>query len=314
VRERVRTIAPPDLYGLAAGELLEALERGHIVRFPRCPVELPEAHDLAFLIERVPQGLARKNVSYHPEADRVVGLDAPVEEIRRAHRILKEHMARVETFLARVAPELVSGWTPGTSSFRPMEERGRNLKPHASNELVHVDAGAYGATHGDRILRFFVNINPTEDRVWATRGTFPELYTRYGCAAGVAPSRAGAGRLREGPIDHLRSAVLRAASAAGLPLARVLDSSPYDRLMRRFHNFMKDSPDFRSGRDGYEELRFGPYSAWMVFTDTVSHACLAGRFALVNTFLVPLANCARQDLAPYAILQRTPDEAAAAEA
>ena len=62
--------------------------------------------------------------------------------------------------------------------------------------------------------------------------------------------------------------------ALGALILKVLDSSPYDRTMRRFHNYMKDTPSFQQQQDGHEEFRFPPFSAWMVFTDMVSHACL----------------------------------------
>jgi hypothetical protein len=41
----------------------------------------------------------------------------------------------------------------------------------------------------------------------------------------------------------------------------------------------------------------------MVFTDTVSHACIEGRFAFVDTFVVRLASCRHPELAPIRILQ-----------
>lgn len=41
----------------------------------------------------------------------------------------------------------------------------------------------------------------------------------------------------------------------------------------------------------------------MVFTDMTSHACLDGRFALVDTFIVPLANRRFRDMAPMGILE-----------
>ena len=40
----------------------------------------------------------------------------------------------------------------------------------------------------------------------------------------------------------------------------------------------------------------------MVLTDSVSHACIRGQHALVDTFLVPLANCRLPAEAPYRIL------------
>ncbi|HMC33856.1 MAG TPA: Kdo hydroxylase family protein, partial [Myxococcales bacterium] len=138
------------------GDWADALEQGRIVHFAKCPIPLPSPDDQGFLREGLSPFLRRKNVSYYPGAEKLAGIQAPALVRDRAQRILREHWFQVREFLERAMPGFTRGWTPGTSSFRPMEERGRGLSPHASNELVHVDAGAYGATHGDRILRFFV--------------------------------------------------------------------------------------------------------------------------------------------------------------
>ncbi len=280
--------------------LSDELEAGAVLFFPTSPITLPSAEDQVFLRGSLGERLKRKNVSFHPEAGKVVGMDGEPELRKRTQAILSAHSRRVQDFLQQALPSLVPGWTVGTTSFRPLEEKGRNLSAHASNELVHVDAGAYGATNGDRILRFFCNLNLTQDRVWATKGAFPELYRRYGKQAGIAPPRR---TLERGALGKARHGLLRGFSSMGLPLARVLDSSPYDRAMRRFHNFMKDTPAFQETREGHQEFRFPPFSSWMVLTDMVSHACLSGRYALVDTFLIPLENCRRQELSPKHILQ-----------
>lgn len=288
---------------LAPDTLGDALERGEIVHFPRCPIELPDEADLKFLREDLATHLRNKNVSYHPETDSVPGLKkSDPARTERAQRILKQHARRVEAFLTRTMPTLTRDWTVGTSSFRPIQEKGRNLSAHASNELVHIDAGAYGPTHGDRVLRFFVNVNPVEDRVWATRGTFPELYARYGRAARITPDMRKRASLERGALDQLRTGFLRTLAAAGLPQAMLIDSSPYDRAMRQFHNYMKDEPAFRDDTASEVELRFAPFSAWMVLTDMVSHASVSGQYALVNTFVLRLASCRLPELAPYRIL------------
>lgn len=284
-------------------EISDLLESGEIIHFPVCPFDLPDEGDQILLRETLPARLKLKNISYHPEADTVRGLQGNGDLANRVHEILTDHSRKVRGFLDRVIPSVTRDWTMGTCSFRPMEERGRNLKPHASNELVHFDAGAYGATNGDRILRIFVNINPSEDRVWATKGGFPELYRKYGEAAGVRETRPGPAYLEKGPLDHARTAFLGLLASAGLPMARVLDSSPYDRVMRKFHNYMKDTPAFQQDAEHHRELRFAPYSAWMVFTDMVSHAAVSGRYCLVTTGLVPLANCRHPELAPINILR-----------
>lgn len=297
------TFTKDQLARLGPTDLSDELERGRIVHFSECPVELPPPEDLAFLREEMPKHLKLKNISYHPEADRIFGIRGDRQVVERTRRILKGHSARVQEFLRGAIPTLARGWQPGTSSFRPLQERGRNLSAHASNELIHVDAGAYGATHGDRILRFFVNVNPSEDRVWTSKGAFPELYERYGRQAGVAPANgAGGRRLEEGFLDRLRTATVKALAAV-IPPARLLDSSPYDRAMRRFHNFMKDTPEFQAAPGGHREFAFKPFSAWMVFTDMVSHACISGQYAFIDTFIVPLANCRRPELAPINILR-----------
>ena len=275
-------------------DLAGALERGEIVRFSGAPIALPSADDQEFLRTALAPFLARKNVSLYPEANRLTGLEAPPEVKERARRILAGHSARVRTFLTSAMPAFTRGMRVGTSSFRPLEEEGRDLSRHASNELVHVDAGAYGATHGDRILRFFINLNPSRDRVWITKGTFRELFAEHRKSAGIE-----VGDLRPNPAERMLGGALRAASRP-FPMLRVLDSSPYDRRMRRFHNWMKDTPSFQESPS--RTVTFEPFSAWMVLTDGVSHACIRGQHALVDTFLVPLANCSLRSETPFRIL------------
>lgn len=300
------TFTKEQLAAAGPNDLSDALESGKIVCFPECPIELPSAEDLEFLRQEMPKHLSSKNISYHPEADKIIGIKGSREVVDRAQRILKENNARVQAFLKKSIPALARDWMVGTASFRPLQERGRDLPTHASNELVHVDAGAYGATHGDGIIRFFVNVNPVEDRVWVTKGAFPELYRRYGREAGVAPSNGADGRaMDEGILDRMRTSFLRGASAL-VPSAKFLDSSPYDRAMRRFHNYMKDTPAFQSTPEGHQEFRFKPFQAWMVFTDRVSHACLSGQHAFADTFVVRLGSCRLPEMAPINILKSRP--------
>ncbi len=283
----------------------DALEGNRIVWFPTCPLPLPNAATLDFLRRELPSRLKLKNISYHPEAGKVSGIEADEATVLRVTDALRAHLNDVSAFLRRVTGDLTDGARIGTCSFRPIEEKGRDLKPHASNELVHVDAGAYGATDGDRILRFFVNVHPDRDRVWATKGSFQDLLERYGTRSGLLDE---AGRLcvsiTKGGGDRVLSTLI-AGLARLNPLATVLDSSPYDRAMRRLHNYMKDDPEFRADPSGYQELRFPPNTAWMVFTDGVSHASLEGQFALVTTMIVRRERMRWPERAPFnALLAR----------
>ena len=280
----------------------DALEANRIVWFPTCPVPMPDSATLDFLRRELPARLKLKNISFHPEAGKVSGIEADAATTLRVTDVLRSHLNDVCAFLRRVTGDLTQDARIGTCSFRPIEERGRNLKPHASNELVHVDAGAYGATNGDRILRFFVNVHPERDRVWATKGPFDEMLDRYGSRAGLLDE---GGRLRvsitKGGGDRAFSAVVSGLARMN-PLATVLDSSPYDRAMRRLHNYMKDDEAFKADMTGYQEIRFPPRSAWMVFTDGVSHASLEGQYALVTTMIVRRARMRHPERSPLNVL------------
>ena len=282
--------------------IAEALESNHIVYFPRCPIPLPDEATLRYLRTDLPSRLKLKNISYHPEIDRIAGLEADADTNARLTGILRDHLAAVTAFLHERIGHLTADWTIGTCSFRPIQERGRNLKPHASNELMHIDAGAYGATDGDRILRFFVNFSDTEDRVWATKGPIERLVERFGRESGLVDADGRlAVKLSKSSPDRALSGVVRSLARLN-PLARVLDTSPYDRAMRRLHNYMKDDEAFKQDQRDYEEIRFPPCSAWMVFTDSVSHASVSGQFAFVTTFIVPRRNMKHPQFAPFNVL------------
>src|SRR5690349_13018075 len=238
--------------GATPGEIEDAMERAEVVFFDKSPVELPSEADLDFMREGLPRELQVKNISYHPESDSIPRFDAAPEVKDRIEKILRTHGQRVEAFLRRITPDYVPGWTLGTTSFRSIEEQGRKLKPRSSNELVHIDAGAYGATNGARILRFFVNIHPTRDRVWGTKGGFGALLGRHRELVEAAKGGRDRVTLDKGPLDRLYSGMVTALSKV-YPLFQVIDSSPYDRTMRRIHNYMKEDPAFRDSPEGYQE-------------------------------------------------------------
>lgn len=283
-------------------DLSDALEQGRIVYLPRCPVPLPPEADLEVLRTQLPPAITRKNVSYHPEADSVRGLDPKAPLYPVTHRVLTWLRLAIADWTRQAMPELMRNADIGTCSFRPMEEAGRAIDAHKASELIHVDAGAYGATNGDRILRFLINVNPTRDRVWASKGDFGSVFARHAERAGFTGPGGRVGRLDKNALDQLLSALLKGVSAV-VPLAKVLDTSPYDRAMKRFHDYMKDSPEFQNELQHHVEIRFAPYSAWMVFADGVSHGCLSGQHCFIWTALTPLANAHFPELAPINVLR-----------
>src|SRR5262249_11766099 len=170
-------------------------------------------------------------------------------------------------------------------SFRPEEEATRKLRLSARNDLLHVDAFPSRPTNGSRILRLFANINLSEPRIWATSQPFAKLLDRYGVATGL-PSREAA------PWSmKLRQSLL------GLFAGTCAQRSRYDAFMLRFHDFLKAHHDFQE--HGPKRFwSFQPGSAWLVFTDTASHAALRGRFALEHSFFVKPQDLALPEESP----------------
>ena len=281
--------------------LAEHLERGAILAFPEGVLPLPGEDDLEFLRVELGKLISLKNISYHPKGDYLSGIKANAPSRERTRRILREHNARVSELLRRALPAYANDWHAGKVNFRPLQERGRALSRHSSNELVHVDAFASGATHGGRTLRFFTNIHPTEPRVWKSVGLFPELLDEFGRDAGILPL--GPRGLRESAFDHARTGVLRTLTKLGIPQALTVDSSPYDRAMKRMHDTLKDNDAFQADEARNAFFEFPPFSSWMVLTDMVSHACVSGQHALVNTWTVPRASLVLPECAPYAVIE-----------
>jgi hypothetical protein len=292
-------ITPDKFDSLAPYELTDHLERGKVLMFPTPPLELPSDDELRFLKEQTPEYHTRKNISYYPQARRILGIKAPPDIEQRTQAILMEYHERVEACLKKLIPSFSPGWTSATSSLRVFEENNRGIPIRARSDRIHLDAGTYGAARGDLILRFLTNLDDKE-RVWRCKGTVSDLVETYGEAAGLQRSD---GLLRDGILNQIGSGMVRGLSKV-FPATATLERSAYDQAMRHMHNYMKESEEFHQDPEGMVEIRFKPKSCWLVFADMAGHSCLAGEFAMINTFMVPRQNFRHQEFSPWEVLSR----------
>jgi hypothetical protein len=272
------------------------LEAGQILYLEKLPFSLPD-EDRQFLLSQRQDARYHKNISYRPQEDKLRGFaaDQPAE-VERLHRILRDYSRLATAFLSKLLAPYAADWTLDFATFRPIEEKGRDLPLHKRNDLMHVDSFPSRPTRGARILRFFTNINPTEPRVWLTAERFHTLAERYAHKAGL-PRYAALGS----PLRRRWDGALRTMKRAiGL---RAPKYSPYDRFMLRFHDFLKESRDFQQS-PARVQLEFPPGATWMVFTDSVPHAVLSGRFALEQTCMIPLSAMQCPHLAPVRVLEQ----------
>lgn len=271
------------------------LEAGDILYFPQTPVPLPP-DDISFLLgQQQTDSSLHKNIAYKPNIDKLSGFDARTASpaaVERLHRIMRSYSQSVVAFLTGFLSPYKANWQLDYASFRPQEEQGRDLPLRRRNDLLHTDAFPTRPTFGARILRFFNNIHLNRTRDWVVSDPFAATVKQF-APQQIAPkpgspfSRAGKG----------------AARAIGLGAAiPSLKRSPYDDFMMRFHNFLKENARWQAECPKHP-FQFPAGSSWIVYTDTVPHAVLAGQYALEQTFLVRPEAMVRPEVAPLHVLE-----------
>ena len=270
----------------------QRLERGEVEYFPTCPFPVPQGEDLIFLMEQSLASRAHKNISYQPRSCKAAGfLHHSSEQAQRLRRLLAEFSRIATDWLARTLPRYAAAWQLDQVSFRPIEEATRKLRQKARNDLLHVDAFPNRPTNGHRILRLFVNVNPTEPRIWATSEPFGKLLERFRHAVGLPTSQT------TGWSQRLKGNLFR-LFRPGRPARSV-----YDSFMLRFHDFLKANDEFQE-KGPKRFWTFAPGSAWLALTDVTSHAALRGRFALEHSYFIAPHTLALPEESPHALLER----------
>ena len=224
-----------------------------------------------------------KNISLAPGA-RLRGAAAGAEAEALLEALLGRYAAWARDLVVRLAPSYDGSLKMGRTSFRPRGISDAPISPRKDDRRLHVDAFASQPTGGARILRVFANINPAgEARVWQVGEPF-EAYARRWAEKARTPLPGEAGLLQALKITRGRR-------------------TPYDALMLQLHDLAKLDAAYQASAPR-TEWRFPPGAVWIVFTDSTAHAAIAGRYALEQTFYLPLSAMAAPDASPARILER----------
>lgn len=271
------------------------LERGDILFFPDGGFEIPSAVRAALMGATQDARSIHKNISYKPNSDRVSGL-ADKSQAETVRPVMREYSRCALGFMQRILPDYARAWKVDYASFRSIEEKGRQLPQTKRNDLLHVDAFPTRPVFGDLILRCFTNVNPEQPREWITSDPFAQLAPRQAAKAGLGKYANAAGSA----FHAVGRDLIRTLARAGLPL---VDRSPYDAFMLHFHDWLKANREYQAQCPKYR-FELPPGSTWLVFTDVVPHAVMAGRLAMEQTVIVSRDSLENPMLAPSAILER----------
>lgn len=271
------------------------LERGEILRFAPCPFALPTADERTHLFALRLDAAEANQIEYDPRQHRADGF---LPRANAAATWLRDVLARCGSeatrWLASFMPQYAAACELGYVAFHPEEEATRKLRLLDRNDLLHIDAARAQPSNGRRLLRLFVNLHPTDPRVWQTSLLFAELVERYQDIAGLPAATTGPW------WRPLSRGLLRLVQPSHKP------TSPYDEFLQRLHDALKRHDSFQECAPK-KCWHFAPESAWLVFTDGVSHAELRGRFILECAFFISADGLVFPDLAPFALFQRAVD-------
>jgi 3-deoxy-D-manno-oct-2-ulosonic acid (Kdo) hydroxylase len=270
-------------------QALPALEAGTVLVFPRLNFALLPGEQ-NFLSESALSG-TRKNISYDPSNRKLGGAQLAAPQTAELAGLLTRFGGDALSFIQGLLPRYAPHLRQARASFRPAEILGRTYAPRHDDRRLHTDAFPTRPTQGGRILRLFVNIDPTgTPREWQVSGPFEQVAARF------LP------QLDRTPLGQPIIANIAGLAMASLNLTHGR-RTPYDFLMLGLHDRAKLDAEYQASAPR-TAVTFAPGTAWLCFTDSVPHAALAGRNTLEQTFHLPVDAMARPELSPLRVLER----------
>jgi hypothetical protein len=259
-----------------------ALEAGRVLYMPDLAFTLSEA-ERAFLTPDAVDG-KRKNITLDPATGTCHGTSVTGEAAGRLAAMI-ERFGRLATgLLFGLVPAYAGAAERARTTFRPVEVEDRPTSWRHDDRLLHVDAFPSRPLRGRRILRVFSNVAPDGSvRQWRVGEPFADFAGRF--LPRVKPGLPGSAW---------------ALQRLGITRGR---RSDYDRIMLGLHDEGKRDAAYQDSGPKVA-LGFPPGSTWIVYTDQVLHAALAGRFAFEQTFYIPVEGMLVPDRAPLRVLER----------
>ncbi|MGE3179898.1 MAG: Kdo hydroxylase family protein [Vicinamibacterales bacterium] len=265
----------------SAPGIAEALERGAVLFCRQLPFAVRP--DEAPLFS--PQILtSAKNASFDAVTGRIGGVTLEGADRERLRGLMQRFSEQSAALVDGLLPAYRGRILRARTSFRPAEIAGRPSSWRKDDTRLHVDAFPASPVQGRRILRVFSNVNPSgRPRSWRVGGEFGALVDRF--APALSLPWAGQGWV--------------------LRTFRITKSlrTPYDALMLQLHDRMKEDAAYQQG-DPQTAVDFPAGTTWLTFTDSVSHAAMAGQYQLEQTFLLPVEAMLDENRSPLRILER----------
>jgi hypothetical protein len=265
---------------VADDQWVKALEAGKVLHFTHLPFPLSPVEQ-GFLVPEIRDPKSR-NISLHNgELKGAVG-DGQRQQALAA--MMARYRDNAVSLVNSYFPHYQAHLKQDKTSFRPAKVETRAQSVRANDKLLHVDAFPSRPTHGQRILRVFINLNPDNiPRVWRVGESFAAVAGHFLTQA--TPYRAWQAKLLNlvGITKSLRC--------------------EYDHLMVQLHDIMKHDSAYQSDCSQIT-MPFPSGSVWVCYADQVSHAVMSGQYMMEQTFHLAPGDQYDNASSPLAVLRR----------
>jgi hypothetical protein len=257
---------------------VRTVEGGGVLILPHLAFELSD-DERRFLSPQWSDGRA-KNISL--EGTTLKGASGAPQDLRALRAMVARFAECASGLVAALFPRYAANGRRARSSFRPQPAVGRRVSWRKDDSRLHIDAFPSRPNHGERILRVFCNVNPTEDRVWRVGEDFSAMARTL--------------------LPQVRPAL--PGTAALLSILRVTKGrrSDYDHLMLGLHDRAKADLAYQKNC-AQQIVRFAPGTTWLCFSDQVMHAAISGQHMLEQTLHLPVSALYDRASSPLAILE-----------
>jgi len=257
------------------------LETGLVPYFPALNFEFKETEKY-LLADKWSDGKA-KNITLRPSGA-VTGAMADDKAMADIQAILTRYSAAAKSLIAALIPAYIPNLIDGNTTFRNVEIRGRKSSWRKDDTRLHVDAFPSNPTQGMRLLRVFTNVNPNgKPREWRVGEPFADFAAKF-----MPRTKA--------PFPGY----LAALNAVGITKKR---RSLYDHMMLQLHDAVKADMDYQRTAP-QKAVDFMPGTTWLVFSDQVLHAAMAGQFLMEQTFYLPAHGLQHPESSVLSVLER----------
>jgi hypothetical protein len=260
------------------------LEGGRVLCFPALGFGLSDREQA--LLDPGFADAKSKNISLRGTAGAadLRGAVGSADDLNALATMVLRFRLQAQALVKRLFPHYQGHLTLGGTSYRPVPVAGRPSSWRKDDSRLHVDAFPSNPTQGQRLLRVFTNINPRgEPRAWRLGEDF-EAFARRLLPQIPRPWPGTAWALERLHITKRRRTL-------------------YDHFMLQLHDRAK--ADLVWQQNGPQQaVDFAPGTTWVVYSDQVMHAAMAGQFMMEQTFMLAPERQLDPQTSPLRVLER----------